>query len=243
MLKLKHIGMNLHLHACSQRLLYGDTAVVLRIDGTHGLAVIGTAAWRATIKAAAIARHGVADHVERAFQAIRQALHGIRHGHFTHGERLAAGRAGLGRAAHTHDFFDFLVVGLQIVIVKRPVLAHAIQAVDAEVIGHIAPCLSGPVPAGAAHLADVLGLVGLGTGLLEIVIVFRAVDGVRSRGDGRIRSHPVATTRGVVKTCDKNAAVRWAASFKHEHRSAGASQLCAHHGADDAGTNNDKVCR
>ena len=193
MLQLKHVGMDLQLHTHGQRLLDGNTAVVLRINRADGLAVVGTAARRATIKTSAVAGHRVADHIEAAFEAIRQALHGVRHGHFPHGERLAAGRAGFGRATHSHDFFNFLVVGLQIVIVKRPVLAHAIQAVDAKVIGHIAPGLCGPVPAGATHLADVLGLVRLRACLHQITVVLWSIDRVWCSRNGGIRRHQVAS--------------------------------------------------
>ena len=241
--QLEHIGTGLQLHACGQRLLHGNAAVVLRINRANGLAAVVAAAWRAAIKIAAVAGHGVAHHLERAGQALLRTLHGVRHGHFPHGEGFAARRARVGRAAHAHDFFGFLVVGLQVVVVKRPVHAYAVQAFDLEVTRHIAPGVRRPVPAGAAHHADVFGLVGVRASLHQVVVVLRLVDGVGSGVQRWIGRHPVAAAGRIAKTPHDFATRDMGTRFEHQYRSAGFGQLGRQHGADDAGADDDVVGR
>ena len=194
-LQLEHVGIGLEFGARCQGCIDGQSAVVLGVDGANRLAAVVAAAGRASVVAAAVARRGVAHHRVDGRQPFAQALHGPGFGHGLHGKGLGARRAGVGCARDTHDLFGFLVVGFQFVVAERPVHAHAVQAVDAEIVGHIAPGMGGPVPAGSAHLPDVLGLVGVGAGMHQMAVVFGLVDRMRCPGCRWVGRHPVAAAR------------------------------------------------
>ena len=213
-----------------------NATVVLRVHRADRLAVVAAAAGRAPVEGTAVARHRVVGNPIGAGQPLADTAHGPGLGHRLHGVRLAARRLGMlvAISGDAHQFFGPLVVGVQLVVVERPVHAHAVQAVHAHVVGHVAPGQRRPVPGAAAHHADILRRIGIGAGLNQMLVVLGAIDRVRRPGREGIGGHPVAAPGRVAEVRHQLGPFDPRSGFQHDHRGATLGQHHSHQCPADA---------
>lgn len=202
--------------------------MILGIDRADRLTGIVAAAGRPTVIGTAVASGGVGHDRIIGGETLAQTAHRIGFRDWFHRESLLARRTGVVGARNAHDLLSLLIERLQIVITERPVDTDVVEALDFEVIGHITPGVSRPVPCRAAHLPYIFGGVGIRPGLHEIVVRLRLVDRVRRPFGGRIGRHPVATTLGIPETRHQSAARDARAGFQDDDRRAGQCELARH---------------